>query len=92
MGSATPQGESSRPAARVLSETDVDREMRKQGYKPTSYRGERVYCRNEILTGSNLASKVCLTAKQIEDQAQAGREVLNGPRAAGCTPTKAGCN
>jgi hypothetical protein len=65
--------------------------MRKQGYKPAIYRGERVYCRNEILTGSNLASKVCLTAKQIEELERGGKDILNGTRQAGCLP-KNPCN
>ena len=73
------------------SQTDVDNAMRKRGYTPASYRGERVYCRNEALTGSNLESKVCLTAKQIEDQERAGKDILNGPRPAGCLP-KNPCN
>jgi len=75
-----------------LSQDDVDNDMRKRGYKPTIYRGERVYCRNQALTGSNLESKVCLTAKQIEDQERSGKEILNGNRQAGCLPTKSGCN
>jgi hypothetical protein len=58
--------------------------MRKRGYKPMIYRGERVYCRNEAVTGSNLESKVCLTAKQIEDQERSGKDILNGSRPAGC--------
>jgi len=66
------------------SQTDVDNDMRKRGYKPMIYRGERVYCRNEAVTGSNLESKVCLTAKQIEDQERSGKDILNGSRPAGC--------
>jgi len=66
--------------------------MRKWGYKPALYRGERVYCRNEALTGSNLESKVCLTAQQIDDQERAAKDILNGNRPAGCVPTKEGCN
>jgi hypothetical protein len=69
----------------------VDDAMRKRGYSPAIYRGERVYCRNEALTGSNLASKVCLTAKQIDDQERAGKDILNGNRPAGCLP-KNPCN
>jgi hypothetical protein len=65
--------------------------MRKRGYSPGIYRGERVYCRSEALTGSNLESKVCLTAKQIDDQERAGKDILNGNRPAGCLP-KNPCN
>ena len=80
-------------AAKVdRSQADVDNDMRKRGYQPTIYRGERVYCRNEALTGSNLESKVCLTVKQIEDQERSGKDILNRNRPAGCSPTKTGCN
>jgi hypothetical protein len=67
------------------SQTDVDNAMRKRGYTPASYRGERVYCRNEALTGSNLESKVCLTAEQIEDQERAGKDIVGGNHQAGCS-------
>ena len=79
------------PSAVDPPQTDIDTAMRKRGYKPALYRGERVYCRNEALTGSNLQSKVCRTAKEIEDQERAGKDVLNGNRPAGGLP-KSGCN
>jgi hypothetical protein len=86
------QGDGAAQAANVdRSQTDVDNEMRKRGYKPAIYRGERVYCRNEALTGSNLESKVCLTARQIEDQERSGKDILNRNRPAGCLPNT-GCN
>jgi hypothetical protein len=76
------------------SQSDVDIAMRKRGYTLASNRGERVYCRSEALTGSNLESKVCLTARQIEDQERAGKAILNGNRPAGCSPKtgNTGCN
>jgi hypothetical protein len=67
------------------SQTDVDNAMRKLGYTPASYRGERVYCRSEMLTGSNLASRLCLTAQQIEDQERAGKDIVSGNHQAGCS-------
>jgi|ERR1700689_8319 hypothetical protein len=73
------------------TETDVDNAMRKRGYKPAIYRGERVYCKNVALTGSNLESSVCLTAKQIEEQERSGKDILNGNRQVGCSP-KLPCN
>jgi hypothetical protein len=88
-------GDASAPAQATnadRSQTDVDNAMRKRGYKPTIFRGERVYCRNQALTGSNLESKVCLTARQIEDQERSGKDILNRNRPAGCLPTSNGCN
>jgi hypothetical protein len=70
---------------------DVDIAMRKRGYQPATFRGERVYCRNEAVTGSNLQSKVCRTAKEIEAQERAGKDVLDANRPAGCLP-RSGCN
>ena len=71
---------------------DVDNAMRQRGYKPALYRGKRIYCRNEVLTGSNLASKVCLTAKQIDDQERAAKDILDRTRPAGCLTAHNGCN
>jgi hypothetical protein len=79
------------PSAVDRPQADIDIAMRKRGYQPATSRGERVYCRSEALTGSNLQSKVCRTAKEIEDQERAGKDVLNGNRPAGCLP-KTGCN
>jgi hypothetical protein len=90
IGTTGTQAESFRQAAGARSQADVDNDMRKRGYKPASYHGERVYCRNEVVTGSNLGSKVCLTAKQIEDQERAVKDILNGHIQAGCAPNKEG--
>ena len=79
------------PSAVDAPQTDIDIAMRKRGYQLATFRGQRVYCRNEAVTGSNLQSKVCRTAKEIEDQEQAGKDVLNGYRPAGCLPTSS-CN
>lgn len=83
------------PAAVERSPTDVEVAMRKRGYKPAIYRGERVYCRNETLTGTNLESKICLTAEQIEAEERTGKDILNGNRSAGrppgCVPST-GCD
>jgi hypothetical protein len=79
------------PSAVDARQTDIDIAMRKRGYQPATFRGERVYCRNEAVTGSNLQSKVCRTAKEIEDQERAGKDVLNGYRPAGCL-SRSGCN
>jgi hypothetical protein len=80
----------SQPSA--VDPLQTDSAMRKRGYQPATFRGERVYCRKEPLTGSNLQTKVCRTAKQIEDQERAGKDVLNGNRPAGCVPKTTGCN
>ena len=75
----------------AVDPSQIDIAMRKRGYQPATVRGERVYCRKEPLTGSNLQSKVCRTAKEIDDQERAGKDVLNQNRPAGCLP-RSGCN
>ena len=75
----------------AVDPSQIDIAMRKRGYQPATVRGERVYCRKEALTGSNLQSKVCRTAKEIDDQERAGKDVLNQNRPAGCLP-RSGCN
>jgi len=91
--SADPGGPSAakQPPDAVNSQPDVDDAMRKRGYKPALYRGERVYCRNETITGSNLETKVCLTARQIEDLERSGKDMLTGPHPDGCGPQTKGC-
>jgi hypothetical protein len=89
--STTQQPTVTAPPTQLSAADPLDIAMRKRGYQPATVRGERVYCRSEALTGSNLQSKVCRTAKQIEDQERAGKDVLNGNRPAGCLP-KTGCN
>jgi hypothetical protein len=82
------------PAPTPASAADplqTDNALRKRGYQPATFRGERVYCRKEPLTGSNLETKVCRTAKQIEDEERAGKDVLNGNHPAGCMPKTVGC-
>jgi hypothetical protein len=79
------------PSGVDAPQADVDTAMRKRGYQPATFRGQRVYCRSEPLTGSNLQSRVCRTAKEIEDQERAGKDVLNGNHPAGCLP-RSGCN
>jgi hypothetical protein len=73
------------------SRIKMDNDMRNQGYQPMTSRGERVYCRDEVLTGSNLKSKICLTAKQIEELERSSKDIFNANRPAGCAPKQPGC-
>lgn len=89
-----PPGSAGNRGGAMSSQADVDRAMRQRGYTLASYRGERVYCRTEAITGSNLESRVCLTGRQIADQERAGQDLLNQTRPAGCPPKTSGelCN
>jgi len=92
--SATQAVSSGKQVGTTGAQTDVDRAMRQRGYTLASYHGERVYCRTTAVTGSNLESKLCLTARQIADQERAGQDLLNQTRPAGCPPKSGGefCN
>ncbi len=45
----------------------VNPDLVRQGYKVALRRGETVYCRKDLLTGSRFPTKVCLTEFQIRD-------------------------
>ena len=79
------------PPDAANTQLETDKAMRKRGYKAALYRGERVYCRNEMITGSNLENTLCMTAKQIEDLERSGKDMLSGPHPDGCGPETKGC-
>lgn len=56
-------------------ESEVQRFVR-QGYRPSDYRGQLVYCREEPVTGSQFASRECLTREQILERAARTRATL----------------
>jgi len=81
---AAPASPPNRLSDAAASQTDVDIAMRKRGYKLAILRGKRVYCRNEMLTGSNLATKVCQTAEQIDEEERTARDTLLRASPSGC--------
>jgi hypothetical protein len=48
----------------------VDAGLVKAGYSVMRRRGEVLYCRNEVITGQRIATRICLTAGQIQDEKQ----------------------
>jgi hypothetical protein len=63
-------------AAQAASSAQSDADLLKQGYRQTQLRGETVYCRRELVTGSRFSRNVCLTAQQIRDRAQQAKDDL----------------
>ncbi|HME40691.1 MAG TPA: hypothetical protein VKG63_17180 [Steroidobacteraceae bacterium] len=60
----------------------VDASLVKAGYSVMRRRGEVLYCRNEIITGQRIATRICLTAAQIQVEKQnvtKARDLLNQP-------------
>ena len=48
----------------------VDAGLVKAGYSVMRRRGEVLYCRNEVITGQRIATRICLTAAQIQVEKQ----------------------
>lgn len=60
----------------------VDASLVKAGYSLMRRHGEVLYCRNEVITGGRIGTRICLTAAQIQDEKQnvtKARDLLNQP-------------
>ena len=58
------------PAAAAASTNDVDASLVKAGYSVLRRHDQVFYCRNEIITGNRIGTRVCLTAAQIQSERQ----------------------
>lgn len=61
---------------------DADPKLVKAGYSVMRRHGEVYYCRNEIITGQRIGSRICLTAGQIQDEQQnvtKAKDMMNQP-------------
>lgn len=70
------------PAAAASSASVVDANLVKAGYSVMRRQGVVLYCRNEVITGQRIASQICLTAGQIQDEKQnvsKAKDLLNQP-------------
>jgi hypothetical protein len=57
-------------AAAAAPADEVDPRLVKAGYAVVRRKGAIFYCRNEVITGQRIGSRVCLTAGQIQDEKQ----------------------
>jgi hypothetical protein len=60
----------------------VDASLVKAGYTVMRRHGEVLYCRNEVITGQRIGTRICLTAGQIQDEKQnvtKAKDLLNQP-------------
>jgi hypothetical protein len=60
----------------------VDVSLVKAGYSVMRRHGEVLYCRNEVITGQRIGTRICLTAGQIQDEKQnvtKAKDLLNQP-------------
>jgi hypothetical protein len=69
-------------AATTAPTGDVDPNLVKAGYSVMKRHGEVYYCRNEIITGQRIGTRICLTAGQIQDEKQnvtKAKDMMNQP-------------
>jgi hypothetical protein len=60
----------------------VDASLVKAGYSVMKRHGEVLYCRNEVITGQRIGTRICLTAAQLQDEKQnvtKAKDLLNQP-------------
>jgi hypothetical protein len=74
-------------AARGAPAGDVDASLVKEGYSVLRRHDQVLYCRTEIITGNRIATRICLTAAQIQDQKRdlaKSKDLLNGAALGHC--------
>jgi hypothetical protein len=97
-GTATPSNAATAAPASAASTAPPDapskplnRALIAQGYRPTIYRGQQLYCRYEKLTGSQFTHKVCLTEQDAALQERLAQDEMNRRKLQGkCLPPQ--CN
>jgi len=78
VGATAPVDAASRP---------VNRALISQGYRPTTYHGQLLYCRFEKLTGSQFSHKVCLTEQEAALQERIAQDEMMKRNSQGkCVP------
>jgi hypothetical protein len=70
--SNTPAPPATTPSAPATTPpvSDVDANLVKAGYSVMRRHAQVYYCRNEIITGQRIGTRVCLTAEQIQSERQ----------------------
>jgi hypothetical protein len=79
---APQMGTVAQPQAPQTTTGDVDSNLVKAGYSVMRRHGEVYYCRNEIITGQRIGTRICLTANQIQDEKQnviKAKDMMNQP-------------
>jgi hypothetical protein len=79
------------PAINTPVALAIDQDLVSRGYTPAIRHGQRVYCREQSVTGTHFTQKKCMTADQIKEAAESTKDYLNAPRPdANCSVMK--CN
>jgi hypothetical protein len=74
-GAQTAAVATANPAPSASSEQTLDKQLLAKGYTPRVIRGEKVYCKRETATGSNLPELRCMSVESAEEMAKEGRDL-----------------
>ncbi len=87
---AAPASTAAAPDAEAAAQAAAAAQIKKyrgMGWKPVDNNGTTVFCRSESQLGSRFEKKVCLTARQIDERTQMGKDaVADAQRQAGGGP------
>jgi hypothetical protein len=67
---SSPRANDTPTAAAKAAASDIDASLVKAGYSVMRRHDVVLYCRNETITGQRIATRVCLTAEQIQSEKQ----------------------
>jgi hypothetical protein len=82
MSVSAPSNTPAAAPATAASASDVDANLVKSGYSVMRRHSQIYYCRNEIITGQRIGTRVCLTVEQIQNEKQnvtKAQDVLSHP-------------
>jgi hypothetical protein len=77
---STPAADAAKPDAKAAALAEQTKRLRSMGYSPETHRGVTVFCRSEKTIGSNFERKTCRNGDDIERDAQAAKDSLQGSR------------
>lgn len=67
---SSPTGKDAPAATAKAAASDIDASLVKAGYSVMRRHNVVLYCRNETITGQRIATRVCMTAEQIQAEKQ----------------------
>jgi hypothetical protein len=62
--------------SKPITEEDIDRYLKAQGYSPVEIRGVMHYCRKEAPFGSRVKKSVCITGERAKELRTAAKEEM----------------
>jgi hypothetical protein len=62
--------------SKPITEEDIDRFLKRQGYTPVKIKGVMHYCRNEAPMGSRVKKSTCITGERAKELRQNAKEEM----------------